>query len=688
MIPLIVTAMLSGVVGEDRPVELSRIRETNSRVERLGKAGSLRVDFRPADWPNVMVTAKTAWDWSAAGGLALDVRNPGSQPVELGVRVDDDPGADGRVHCRQGMGSVGPGQTARFVLPLVTVDPMTVGMRGLPVEAKGLTALSNSYGKLQLDHVIGFQVFLHRPTQPTTLILERIRLTAYSVSLDGIVDRFGQYSRGRWPGKVRREEELLERRQAEEREIQKAPALPGFDRYGGWSDGPLLAATGFFRTEKVDGKWWLVTPEGRLFFSLGMDCLGDHGKTIVTGREKMFSWLPAKDSPLARFFGNASGVHSGPVKGGPTFDFLAANLCRKYGEEHEKAWLDRSLDRLRAWGFNTAGNWSDWALYGNGRVPYVATVHIEGDHTRVTSGQDHWGTMHDPFDPRFAASVRRSLAAVAKAAKADDPWCLGWFVDNEISWGEGDDDRAHYGLALGALAMNADASPAKRALLSLLRKEHGDIGRLRSAWGVSLSDWEALEAPFRLETFNDAVRRDLSAYLRELARTYFHTVRDELKAVAPNHLYLGCRFASSTTEAIESAAKVCDVVSFNIYENGIPAERAAFYSSLDRPCIIGEFHFGALDRGMFHTGLVATAGQEERAEAYVAYVRSVLDHPAFVGCHWFQYHDEPITGRWFDGENYNIGFVTITDTPYPEMVAAARKVHADAYPRRFGGRRG
>jgi hypothetical protein len=99
----------------------------------------------------------------------------------------------------------------------------------------------------------------------------------------------------------------------------------------------------------------------------------------------------------------------------------------------------------------------------------------------------------------------------------------------------------------------------------------------------------------------------------------------------------------------------------------------------ERPVVIGEFHFGATDRGMFHPGLVATANQKGRAAAYAHYVESALAHPAVVGCHWFQYVDEPLTGRWFDGENYNIGFVSVTDTPYPELVAAARRVHAAMY---------
>jgi agarase len=40
-----------------------------------------------------------------------------------------------------------------------------------------------------------------------------------------------------------------------------------------------------------------------------------------------------------------------------------------------------------------------------------------------------------------------------------------------------------------------------------------------------------------------------------------------------------------------------------------------------------------------------------------------------------------MTGRTYDGENYNIGFVDVTDTPYPEMVEAARAVHATLYQR-------
>ena len=63
---------------------------------------------------------------------------------------------------------------------------------------------------------------------------------------------------------------------------------------------------------------------------------------------------------------------------------------------------------------------------------------------------------------------------------------------------------------------------------------------------------------------------------------------------------------------------------------------------------------------------------------------SVIDNPYFVGAHWFQYIDSPITGRAFDGENYNVGFVTMADVPYQEMVNDAKELNSTLYSTRFG----
>jgi len=99
----------------------------------------------------------------------------------------------------------------------------------------------------------------------------------------------------------------------------------------------------------------------------------------------------------------------------------------------------------------------------------------------------------------------------------------------------------------------------------------------------------------------------------------------------------------------------------------------ALYALVQRPILIGEFHIGVPERGLAPR-LVQAANQVERAAAYRYYVEQCAAHPALVGTHWFQWLDQPASGR-NDGENYNIGFIDVTDQPYAEMVAAAKLTH-------------
>ena len=50
-------------------------------------------------------------------------------------------------------------------------------------------------------------------------------------------------------------------------------------------------------------------------------------------------------------------------------------------------------------------------------------------------------------------------------------------------------------------------------------------------------------------------------------------------------------------------------------------------------------------------------------------------HPALIGTHWFQWMDQAPTGRG-DGENYNIGFLDVTDRPYPELIDAVKATYS------------
>jgi hypothetical protein len=79
---------------------------------------------------------------------------------------------------------------------------------------------------------------------------------------------------------------------------------------------------------------------------------------------------------------------------------------------------------------------------------------------------------------------------------------------------------------------------------------------------------------------------------------------------------------------------------------------------------------------------VKTPNQFARAALFLAYARSGVDNPVLVGCHYFKYNDQPLTGRPADGENYSIGFTTVVDGLYPEMIRAAKIVGREMYQRR------
>ena len=75
---------------------------------------------------------------------------------------------------------------------------------------------------------------------------------------------------------------------------------------------------------------------------------------------------------------------------------------------------------------------------------------------------------------------------------------------------------------------------------------------------------------------------------------------------------------------------------------------------------------------------IRVKNQKERGEAYAKYVRSALVHPQIVGTHWHQFSDQATTGR-FDGENFNVGFTDVCDTPYYEIINGIRAVGYDMY---------
>ena len=568
----------------------------------------------------------------------------------------------------QGKVKLGPGESAVVVAPCCRrCYTMATDGDGLP----GMMGYDRKYRPDSLDqtgNISSIIVFSTLQESPAQFDVKRVWAEGEqpdkTLKIDDaffpFVDEFGQFMHADWPGKVHSLDELKARAKAEEDALDAHPEspIPGADRFGGWGAGPQLKATGMFRTEKWNGRWWLVDPDGHIFFSLGCNYVRLQGKTAVTGREKFFSWLPEKDDPLfgdcwhkdrhqwlSKCFYQGKGLVA-------QFDFAEANQKRIYGADWKATFIDRQHRRMRAWGFTSMGNWSDPEVMRASRTPYFDNFNLDGVRKIEGDKKGQWRKFPDVYAPDFEANVLKCAYKTRSAKSRTDPWCIGWFVENELHWAAG--NMGGNGDVAKAVADSPEDQPARVEYLRRLKAAHGEGA-----------------------TFASATPEDVRAFEADIAERYFSTVKRVVGKIAPGRLYLGCRFCNSYPDAIRAAARHCDVVSYNSYSE-LPWTPRPDDDIVDKPTIIGEFHFGSLDRGSLHSGLVPCRDMKERIEKYKAYVRYAISDEHLVGVHWCFWHDMPLTG-WMDGEDFGNGVMDVADNPHPEMIEATRELARELY---------
>jgi hypothetical protein len=290
--------------------------------------------------------------------------------------------------------------------------------------------------------------------------------------------------------------------------------------------------------------------------------------------------------------------------------------------------VDLALQRLDAWGLNTIGNWSDSRLWDAGKKAYQVNLGGWGISTGYLG-------LPDVYAEEFVQAADRDAAAQC-APRKNDPWLLGYFIANEPAW------------------------PGREAFVVdlILERPASAIQREARAW-LAAGDTPERRRQFVFRAFEKFLEVTMAAIRRH----------------DPNHLILGLRFGGHRmSPEMLRACRVFDVYSLNVYANQVDLKLLAeIHQATGRPILIGEFHFGVPGRGLA-PGLVQVRDQTERGVAYRYYVEQAAAFPALIGTSWFQWVDQPCTGR-MDGENYNIGLVDVTDRPYPELIAALRATH-------------
>ena len=652
--------------------------ETRStRATLIENASAIEVVY-PAGptWPMVEFPVAEG-DWSAFDALVVDLDNPSDQPFEISLRVDGE-GWPWRAASYE----LEPRQRRR--LHFYLGERLMPGAKWLPPtefllgrEGDGIAWMdSRQQSWLPLNAIEGFQFFIHRTDRDRTLVIHGAELVSMALPEPrAFVDRFGQFTGDTWAWKIHDASDLAADRAAEEAFLASHPGVDGRNAWGGWAGGPQLEATGRFRVAKHEGRWWLVDPDGRLFWSSGVTGVRPQSPGPIDDRAWAFTWLPDPDGPMGAYRGGLGGHE---LRHRTSVDFARINLHRKWGPSHAELGGDDfaalAHRRLASWGFNTVGNWSDPAVWRQRQTPYTIPIHPRVPRIPGVTGR----TFPDVFGEAYWREVDAKLAEVAEFK--NDPWLLGVFIENELPC-----DRYSYQgppvHAASADLLGAEATWAtKRRIVALLRERHGTIERLNETWGASFASWDDVLKPVELTAEQrSSAMPDLRAITSLVWTRFSRGCREAIDRHLPGALYLGMRFSTYNREAIAAQARFCDVVTFNVYSFA-PTEVPSFdiVRDVDVPVLIGEYHFHSTEGGYFGRRAGGVESNNEKVAEFRSYLREVLASPQVVGAHWFTFRDQPITGRW-DGENYAIGLYTIPDTPYRGFRKAARSVHETMY---------
>lgn len=413
--------------------------------------------------------------------------------------------------------------------------------------------------------------------------------------------------------------------------------------------------TGFFHVEQIDGIWWIIEPGGKGYYAIGTDhCrYGGH-------------WCQALGyAPYGR------------------------NTKRIYGSE--EAWAETATNRLKRWNFNlvAAGHSPSCRYRGLPHTEFISFGSGYSGHDALVE-KTTWTGFPNVFSATWEQWCDK-LAWKMCRPNADNPWLLGYFLDNELEWyGKG---GGVVGVAIETAKLPADNS-GKQALVNLLKQRHGDsIEKLNKAWGAEYESWEALASATTFEAVNqEALREDQLAFVAEVADRYFRTTCEAIRRWDPNHMILGSRFAGDAPPGVwEAAGRYCDIVTFNYYgrvdllrtEAPGTAERwTEYYNKAKRPLMITEWSFPALDSGLpcKHGAGMRVDTQTQKALCYEVYQRMIFSLPFMVGSDYFMWVDEPALGisDTFP-EDSNYGLVNEQDEPYEELTRTATRVNTLAY---------
>lgn len=169
-----------------------------------------------------------------------------------------------------------------------------------------------------------------------------------------------------------------------------------FNKYGSDQGSSKQAASGYFRTEKLNGRSWVIDPQGYLFYNVA-----------VTGLRMGKS--PNNENALKDKFGSTT------------------------------AWMKASKKLLDQFHFNTTGSWSDvetiidYNLTAKTPMSYCTQLSLLNSFSQNQKSQNHttaYPVLALVFNESFESWCDQKNSALSK--NKNDPSIFGHFSDNEL----------------------------------------------------------------------------------------------------------------------------------------------------------------------------------------------------------------------------------------------------------------
>jgi hypothetical protein len=387
-----------------------------------------------------------------------------------------------------------------------------------------------------------------------------------------------------------------------------------------------------WKVEANNGVFWLLTPCGERFFSIGVNVLNGGYPTRLFNGRLSYHW-----------------------------ETFYPNL---------ETWGEVTQQRVSGWGFNTAGAWS--------LPPDVLRMPFIPDLELGRTASFHW---FDPFHPAMPEAMRTWAHQLVTPYKGS-PYRIGYFSDNEVGWWNG-------ALFIWYIKQSG-SNHTKQKLVGLLRDYYGNDWERFSRDFLPPSGVASFEALLHNSGSKTQLRPGgqgihvIRRWTGMVAEHYYRLLHHALREADPAALIFADRLQIYyDPDAARMMAPYVDAVATN-YDVDVPDGWIAryYFDGLrqltgNKPILVSEWFFAAHENrtGNLNKGhLMTVQTQAERARGAEAAAQRLAREPQIVGLHWFQYYDHPQGGRP-DGEDYNFGLVDIDDRPYEQLTEAFSRVN-------------